>query len=198
MPVPFRRPGKTGPNRRPNRLGVLALAGGLAFLPSAAQAGSPGAIPVPAVPAALQVAATEQPILALRAQGAQVYECRPKKDDATQFAWVYTGPEADLFDSRGNKVGRHFPGPTWELADGSRVVGLVKASVSSPDSGAVPWLLVTAKDHAGRGLLSLVTSVQRLETSGGKAPAGGCSPANVGEKLRVPYTAVYYFYGLKP
>lgn len=113
----------------------------------------------------------------------------------TQFEWVFTGPEADLFDAGGNKVGRHFAGPTWEWNDGSRVVGSVKGSVPSKDAGAVPWLLLAAKGHSGNGVLSQVTSIQRLETSGGKAPAGACRAIDLGKKLRVPYTAVYFFYG---
>ncbi len=99
-----------------------------------------------------------------------------------------------MFDAKGNKVGCHYSGPTWESNDGSRVVGSVQGSVASQDMGAVPWLLLTAKAHSGNGVFSQVTSIQRLETKGGKAPAGGCSQANRGEQLRVPYTAVYYFY----
>ena len=58
----------------------------------------------------------------------------------------------------------------------------------------MPWLLLAAKDHAGNGVFSHVTSIQRLDTTGGKAPAGASSQTKLGEKLRVPYTAVYYFY----
>ena len=62
----------------------------------------------------------------------------------------------------------------------------------------MPWLLLSAKKHLGDGVFSQVTSIQRLETNGGKAPSGGCTQADVGMELRVPYTAVYYFYVLKP
>jgi hypothetical protein len=33
---------------------------------------------------------------------------------------------------------------------------------------------------------------------GGKAPAGGCDQSSMGKELRVPYSAVYYFYVSKP
>jgi hypothetical protein len=175
-------------------LSVTALLASLAVIPRAPATGLPEGILIPAVPDVLKVSPTEEPILMAKAQGVQIYECRAKKADPTQFEWAFIGPEADLFDSQGNRIGHHFAGPTWELDDGSRVVGSVRASVASRDPGAVPWLLVGAKDHAGTGILSRVTSIQRLETSRGKAPPGGCSQANVGERLRVPYTAVYYFY----
>jgi len=37
---------------------------------------------------------------------------------------------------------------------------------------AVPWLLLDAKSHEGKGVLSDVTYIQRLNTTGGKAPRG--------------------------
>jgi len=132
------------------------------------------------------------------AKGVQIYVCQAKKDDPTQFEWAFKAPEADLFDAQGNKIGHHFAGPTWESTDGSQVVGELKGHIPSQDQNAVPWLLLTAKNHTGNGVFSQITSIQRLETAGGKPPAGGCSQANVGQELRVPYTAVYYFYGSKP
>jgi hypothetical protein len=39
-----------------------------------------------------------------------------------------------------------------------------------------------------------VTSIQRVNTTGGVAPPGGCSAANAGAESRVPFTAQYYFY----
>jgi hypothetical protein len=166
----------------------------LTLLPLAYAADSLGNFLIPVVPDALKVPSNEVPLFLAKARGVQIYECRAKKDDPTQFEWVFTGPEADLFDARGDKIGRHYAGPTWESNDGSRVVGSVEGSVPSKDIGAVPWLLLAAKTHAGNGVFSQVTSIQRLETTGGKAPARGCSQADRGEKLRVPYTAVYYFY----
>jgi hypothetical protein len=37
-----------------------------------------------------------------------------------------------------------------------------------------------------------VTSIQRVATVGGVAPAGGC--AQPGAQIRAPYTAEYYFF----
>jgi len=154
--------------------------------------------PLPAVPDALKPAATETLSFTAHAQGVQIYECHAKKDDPTQYEWVFKAPEAELFDAQGKKTGRHYGGPTWESTDGSKVVGELKARAPSTNADAVPWLLVAAKSHEGTGVFSQVTSIQRLETTGGKAPAGGCDQASVGKELRVPYTAVYYFYIPKP
>jgi hypothetical protein len=186
--------GNAARNTFQQRLRRLTLLGWIAVLPLARAAGLAGNIPLPVVPAVLRVSSAEELALVAKAAGVQNYECRAKKDDPNQFEWVFTGPQADLFDPQGNKMGRHYPGPTWEWNDGSRVVGSLKGSVPSPQSGAIPWLRLAAKDHGGTGVLSRVTSIQRLETSGGKAPAGECSAADLGKKLSVPYTAVYCFY----
>jgi uncharacterized protein DUF3455 len=134
-----------------NHLLALTLSGLFALLPLAYAADSLGNIPIPVVPDALKVSSNEEPLFLAKAQGVQIYECRAKKEDPTQLEWVFIGPEADLFDAKGNKIGRHYSGPTWESNDGSRVVGSVKGSVPSKDIGAVPWLLLTAKTTLGTG-----------------------------------------------
>ena len=83
------------------------------------------------------------------------------------------------------------PAPTWETAGGSKVVGSVVAR-ATPDPTAIPWLLLRAESADGPGVLSRVTHVQRLYTTGGLAPAGPGEEA--GEEARVPYTAFYLFY----
>lgn len=44
--------------------------------------------------------------------------------------------------------------------------------------------------------MTQTTFIQRLNTTGGTAPASGCSvvPADVGKQALVPYTADYYFF----
>lgn len=156
--------------------------------------GAPGKSELPVVPESLKPAPTESLSFAAHARGVQIYECRPKKEDATQYEWVLKGPEADLFDDQGRKIGRHYAGPAWESTDGSKVVGEVKGREPSPAPDAIPWLLLVAKTHEGNGVFSHVSSVQRVETAGGKAPAGNCDASTAAKELRVPYTATYYFY----
>ena len=55
-------------------------------------------------------------MLTLHAEGAQVYEC--KADSDGKLAWQFREPVATLILD-GKTMGRHFAGPSWELADGS-------------------------------------------------------------------------------
>jgi hypothetical protein len=129
------------------------------------------------------------------ARGVQIYTCKAKAADAAAFAWTLKEPEAELFDATGARFGRHYGGPTWESADGSRVVG--EAVQSSPVQGAVPWLLLRAKSHEGAGALASVTFIQRVDTAGGVAPSEGCDAAHAGAETRVEYSANYAFYGAR-
>jgi hypothetical protein len=149
----------------------------------------------PRVPDALGVPATQTLSLETHASGVQIYVCKPGKDDPARYEWVFKAPEAGLFDAAGKKIGRHYAGPTWESVDGSLVVGEVKARDDGPDANAIPWLLLTAKSTSGAGVFGRTTSVQRVRTVGGRAPAAGtCSQAQAGQEAAVSYTATYYFY----
>jgi hypothetical protein len=146
------------------------------------------------VPPQLQPPANEKLLLQVHAKGDQVYTC---KGDAGQFAWALKAPDAQLFDKDGKPFGKHFAGPSWEASDGSRVTGKAVANAPSPDADAIPWLLVNIVSHEGSGVLSSATTIQRLNTKGGKAPASGCDAANAGKELRVQYSADYLFYAPK-
>jgi len=100
-------------------------------------------------------------------------------------------PEAELRDDQGALIGSHYAGPSWKYKDGSSVTGKAAARADSPDGGSIPWLLVTVTGHSGDGLLSRVTSIQRVNTKGGVAPAGACTQ---GAESKSTYTADYYFY----
>jgi hypothetical protein len=163
----------------------------------AACAASPVAI-APEVPQSLRVPDRLTVSHELPATGVQIYECVASKVDPTRFEWVFKAPEAELFDTAGHRVGKHYGGPTWEANDGSKVVGAVKASDDGPDSTAIPWLLLVAKSTSGPGAFSRIQSIQRINTVGGKAPAGGCTEAQAGKEARVPYKATYYFYVPSP
>jgi hypothetical protein len=146
------------------------------------------------VPEQIQAPAGEQLLLEVHAKGDQVYTC---KGDATQAAWALKAPDAQLFDKDGKPFGKHFAGPSWEASDGSRITGKAVANVPSPDADSIPWLLVNVVSRNGRGALWTVSSVQRINTKGGKAPATGCDAAHVGQEVRVAYSADYLFYAPK-
>jgi hypothetical protein len=146
------------------------------------------------VPKDLQPPANEQLLLQVHAKGDQIYTC---KGDGAQFTWVLKAPEAQLTDKSGKPFGKHFAGPSWEANDGSRVTGKAVANAPSPDADSIPWLLVTVATHSGEGVLARVTSIQRVNTKGGKAPASGCDAAHAGQEERVPYSADYVFFAPK-
>jgi hypothetical protein len=159
-----------------------------------ASAGFSSSVVAQQVPQQLQPPTGEQLLLQVHAKGDQIYTC---KGDAAQFLWTLKAPDAQLFDKDSKPFGKHFAGPSWEANDGSRVTGKAVANAPSPDSDSIAWLLVRILTHEGSGILSRATSIQRLNTKGGKAPATGCDASHAGQELRVPYSADYRFYAPK-
>lgn len=137
----------------------------------------PGAI---AVPGATLIAL-------VKAEGAQVYECRAGADGS--LGWQFLEPVARLIEN-GREIGRHFAGPTWALDDGSSVVGKPTARAPSRTANDIPLLRLDVVSHTGNGRLSPVTTIQRLNTRGGTM-AGPCLLAGV--RVSVPYAADYAF-----
>jgi Protein of unknown function (DUF3455) len=158
---------------------------------SATAQGTPTADDIPAnlVPPAGNVLLFE-----LHANGVQIYACEADPNDASAFVWTFKAPEAELLNRRGEVVGQHFAGPTWQGHDGSAVAGEVLERADSPDTGSIPWLLLEAKARTGSGAFSTITFVQRLDTAGGAAPAEGCDADHAGDEVRQPYEATYAFY----
>lgn len=153
-----------------------------------------GCASTPAVelPAAIKAPDNERPAFTWHAVGVQIYECRA--GDKGSLGWQFVAPEAELSASPGVKAGTHGAGPNWTALDGSKVLGTVKARANGKSDADIPWLLLTAKSAGGAGKLANVTSVQRINTVGGNAPAKGCeAAADAGKGLRQPYSADYVF-----
>ena len=146
------------------------------------------------VPQQLQPPSNEQLLLRVHAKGDQVYTC--KAADGAQFTWTLKAPDAQL-DKDCKPFGKHFAGPSWEANEGSRVNGKAIANAPSPDPDSIPWLLINVVSHDGSGMLSRATTIQRINTKGGKAPASGCDATHAGQEVRVPYSADYLFYAPK-
>jgi hypothetical protein len=129
----------------------------------------------------------ETAVLTVHAEGAQVYECKAGPDGKLVFA--FREPIATLLVD-GKTVGRHYAGPTWEHGDGSAVVG--KAVGNAPGTAAddIPWLKLQVVASRGSGVLSAVTTIQRINTKGGKLE-GACDKA--GSFKSAPYAADYVF-----
>lgn len=147
--------------------------------------------PDPVFPAALVPPGNPAPFLRTTGRGVQIYTCQVSNGAAT---WTLRAPQAVLIDESGAPAGSHGAGPSWTATDGSVVVGTRLASVNSPDAGAIPWLLLSAKPSSSEGLFSRVTYIQRLDTVGGVAPASGCIAQTAGAETRVNYSATYLFF----
>jgi hypothetical protein len=108
-------------------------------------------------------------------------------------SWGAAVPEATLFDGNG-VVAIHFAGPTCESNSGSQVVGALPPLAVTVDTNAIPWLRLQAVEESthGPGIFADTTYIQRVNTTGGKAPS--TNGAFVGQVARVPYTADYFFY----
>ena len=128
------------------------------------------------------------------AVGVQKYACQ------ANGTWLFTDPEATLYKTTGVRkpIGTHFLNfatgrPVWKLKDGSSIEAARKVTVPA-GAGNIAWLLLqsvvtTAGSDGDR--LTGTTWVQRLNTSGGVAPAGPCTP---GATIAVPYTTDYTFW----
>lgn len=166
----------------------------------------------PPVPANIQVPPGNRPFFVGHAVGTQNYVCLPS---GTTFKYTLFTPQATLFNDFEKEVTTHYfsPNPletgtiraTWQHSrDTSTVWGAVPPGDSSTDPnfvkpGAIAWLRVTVvgaeEGPNGGDALVKTTFIQRLNTSGGLAPATGCaSLADVGRQAFVPYTADYFFY----
>jgi hypothetical protein len=149
----------------------------LAATPSAAFAQMPAAIEAPG----------ETKITTIHAEGAQVYECKAGADG--KLVWSFREPIATLLID-GTTVGRHYAGPNWEHVDSSAVAGKVAANAPGKAANDIPWLKLDVVSKRGNGVLSGATTVQRINTQGGKLQ-GDCGKA--GTFRSEPYAADYVF-----
>jgi len=132
--------------------------------------------------------------LVAHAIGVQKYTCQP---DGT---WLFTDPEAVLYKTAGapKPIGTHFLNfatgrPVWQAKDGSSVEA-ARFAAASGGPGNIAWLLLQARVTLvgpDGDRLADTTWVQRLNTSGGVAPAGTCTP---GDRIAVDYEADYFFW----
>jgi Protein of unknown function (DUF3455) len=156
-------------------LGLLLLSG--LDMSANAQTPLPDAIAAPG----------ETVVLSVHAEGAQVYECKAGADG--KLTWVFREPIATLFVD-GKTVGRHYAGPNWEHIDGSAVVGKAAGNAPGATADDIPWLKLQVTASRGNGVLTGVTTVQRINTKGGKFD-GACDKA--GNFKSAPYSADYVF-----
>jgi len=162
---------------------VRSLAFALLLLPASGVSAFAAETPLPDAIAA----PGEAIVLSVHAEGAQVYECKAGADGKS--AWAFREPIATLLVD-GKTIGRHYAGPNWEHSDGSAVVGKVIGNAPGAAPGDIPWLKLSVASQRGSGVLIGVTTVQRINTKGGKLD-GACDKA--GSFFSAPYSADYVF-----
>jgi hypothetical protein len=135
------------------------------------------------------------------ARGVQKYKARGKEGtNPVLYDWVFVAPEADLYDATNTKVGTHFAGPSWQIAGTNAL--LVGQAYAPPrtvnkDPNSIDWLLLMPKSGTvPTGIFQKVNYIQRIVTTGGRAPA--TPPATATETIDVPYTAMYRFSKMNP
>jgi hypothetical protein len=167
------------------KVGALALLLGCGLAAVAAESGRDNR--APEVPHEIAVPAGNKVHFHGFGVGVQIYTWNGT-------SWGAAVPEAILFNGEG-VVAIHFAGPTWVSDSGSQVVGaLPPQSGVTVDPDAIPWLLLQAVEERthGPGIFANTTYIQRVNTTGGKAPSANGTV--VGQVARVPYTADYFFY----
>ena len=157
-------------------LAFMVLSGSLAGA-TAAETPLPDAIAAPG----------ETVVLSVHAEGAQVYECKAGTDG--KLGWLFREPIATLM-ADGKTVGRHYAGPNWEDVDGSAVTAKAAGNAPGATASDIAWLKLEVIAHRGSGVLTGVTTVQRINTMGGQL-AGACDKA--GATKSAPYAADYVF-----
>ncbi len=166
--------------------GIVAALAALSLVAQVALAGPPNPT---GVPNQITPSDGNKVFLVGQGVGVQIYSCNGS-------AWSSAVPRADLFDDNGKLIIKHFAGPSWQAADGSKAVGTVVDKVT-PDLTAIPWVLLSAKTTPGADGDRLVdtTFIQRLYTTGGLQPAAAdCNAATAGTVVESPYTAEYVFW----
>jgi hypothetical protein len=115
--------------------------------------------------------------------------------DHTQLLWDPSGSEATLVDAGGESAGTVAPGHYFLSYDGSYVKASVTAE-SQVGANALTWARYeagyVAAPRPGNGRFSNISSIQRIDTSGGLPPQPTCELE--GSRLLVPYAATYMFY----
>jgi hypothetical protein len=168
---------------------LVALATSLAGVAHAGPA-------APAVPTEIVVPEGHKPFLIGHAVGVQIHTCAAT---SSGYRWAFAGPRAELYGDNGKLLTTHFSGPSWQATDGSLVKAALDGNGSKTvDPTAIPWLRLrfTSRSAGADGdRLAATTYIQRIQTTGGLAPAPeACDADAVGDVAEVPYTAVYVFW----
>lgn len=136
-------------------------------------------------------------VVALETTGVGVlnYECRENVAASGQRGWSLVTPKADLVDRTGKTVGTYSGPPAlWTHMDGSSVTGTQAAIAPVVGSNNIAMQLSTGMPGTAAGAMQNITYIQRINTKGGQDITKACGPADIGDKLTLPYQADYIFW----
>ena len=72
------------------------------------------------------------------------------------------------------------------------------ADIPPPTGAGDPWILLAAVSHTGAGIFSDVTSLQRINTSGGGQPEAACdATTGASSQQSVAGASDFYYYYTK-
>ncbi|GAA4066939.1 hypothetical protein GCM10022233_47590 [Streptomyces shaanxiensis] len=122
-------------------------------------------------------------------KGKQIYECKPAEGGGYAFA------QRDVSAVLGGRIDHSFVAPNsgtpqWIARDGSAVTGSVISKTPNGDTNIPELDLKATQSGKHHGLLADTAEILRLNTVGGVAPAGSCTPGAI---VGVPYQADYVF-----
>jgi hypothetical protein len=122
-------------------------------------------------------------------KGKQIYECKPAEGGGYAFA------QRDVAALLGGNIVHTFVKPNsgtpqWVAPDRSAVTGAVISKTPNGEKNIAELDLKATQSGKHRGLLADTQEILRLNTVGGVAPVGSCSPGAI---VGVPYQADYVF-----
>ena len=161
---------------------MLVLLSALVFLAVSSEA---------ALPANLDVPLGYEQYRCAYAVGHMVYHKSSTGEWELERPFAVLSPKGKKHPCKADKkpIGIHYEGPTWQMNNGRKIEAERILAETTMDENAVDWLLVEARNEAGK-----TEYIQRTETRGGLAPTG--SEDYKRDEILVPYSAEYCFYRL--
>jgi hypothetical protein len=170
------------------RIPCLVAMLGLAALPALS------AIPAPSgLAPRLAAGADEEPAFMLSARGTNIFQCKARVNEPNTYGWYFVAPDAILYEGTRAAGGHRAVGQFESDNDRTSVFGVLRATQPGGAEN-LPWATMRAAPTGDSGMFAGVTTIQRVNTAGGVAPADGCTAANAGNEARVNFSADYYFY----
>lgn len=178
-------------------IATLALVTGTAFIMAACSSVKPPAKQYSQDNLVESIRVPAGNVVALETTGVGVlnYECRANVAASGQLGWTLVTPKADLIDRTGKTVGTYSgPPATWVHNDGSTVIGTQVAIAPAVGGNNIAVQLSKGASGMAAGAMQNITYIQRVNTKGGQDLSKACGPADVGDKLTLPYQADYIFW----